>query len=286
MRMGKIGIVIKDVINYRHPETYQQELNCQCRVAVLPMSILLALSWIPFSFLDRAIHPDTAPIFYIRWGLPVIAFIGLIFQLIPYPKSWKSFFAKNKSYVLAFLIMGYLQLSTSLILGLVTADPIYMGSYSSVILLLPLLPFKVKHSLMLFGLSLGIFIILGSISGMDFDSSREIYGLFNLVSASGIALVAIFILDMMRKNHYLRSLVIQRKRDEKVRLFFQKYGISSREQEIAYLIIEGKSNREIEDKLYISIKTVRNHIYNIYQKMDVNSRLQFINLINNIKNKT
>jgi DNA-binding CsgD family transcriptional regulator len=283
--MGKIGIVIKDVINYRHPETYLQELNCQCRVAVLPMSILLALSWIPFSFLDRAIHPETVSIFYIRWGLPLIAFIGMIFQLIHYPKSWKSFFAKNKSYVLAFLIMGYLQLSTSLILGLVTADPIYMGSYSLVILLLPLLPFKVKHSLMLFGLSLAIFIILGSISGMDFDSSREIYGLFNLVSAFSIALVAIFILDMMRKNYYLRSIVLQRRRDENIGLFFEKHGISSREQEIARLIIEGKSNKEIEDKLYISLKTVRNHIYNIYQKLDVKSRLQFINLINNIKSK-
>ena len=285
MKMGKIGIVIKDVINYRHPETYLQELNCQCRVAVLPMSILLALSWIPFSFLDRAIHPKIISIFYIRWGLPLIAFIGMIFQLIPYPKSWKFFFAKNKSYVLAFLIMGYLQLSTSFILGLVAADPIYMGSYSLVILLLPLLPFKVKHSLILFGLSLAIFIIFGSISGMNFDSGKEIYGLFNLISAFSIALVSIFILDMMRKNYYLRSIVVQRRRDENIRLFFEKHGISSREQEISRLIIEGKSNKDIEDKLYISLKTVRNHIYNIYQKLDVKSRLQFVNLINNIKSK-
>lgn len=74
---------------------------------------------------------------------------------------------------------------------------------------------------------------------------------------------------------------------------FDKYNISKREQEILELILNGKSNREIEDMLYISIHTVKNHIYNIYQKLGVNSRYQLVHFftksvgvfVRNVKNK-
>ena len=37
-----------------------------------------------------------------------------------------------------------------------------------------------------------------------------------------------------------------------------------------------KTNKEIKDQLFISYNTVKNHIYNIYQKLGVNSRSQMI----------
>lgn len=55
--------------------------------------------------------------------------------------------------------------------------------------------------------------------------------------------------------------------------------ISKREQEIIQLILEGMTNAEIEKKLYISPHTVKNHIYNIYQKLGVKNRVQISNLI-------
>jgi ligand-binding sensor domain-containing protein/DNA-binding CsgD family transcriptional regulator len=57
------------------------------------------------------------------------------------------------------------------------------------------------------------------------------------------------------------------------------YGLTAREQEILRLILQGASNKDIERKLFISASTVRNHIYNIYQKLGVRSRLELINLI-------
>ena len=60
----------------------------------------------------------------------------------------------------------------------------------------------------------------------------------------------------------------------------RKYNISKREKEIIELILSGKSNREIEDALFISFNTVKNHIYNIYQKFGVQSRSQLIHHIN------
>lgn len=58
--------------------------------------------------------------------------------------------------------------------------------------------------------------------------------------------------------------------------FFKKYKITRREQEIVNLILRGKDNREIENKLFISLGTVKNHIHNIFQKVGVNNRGQLI----------
>ena len=59
----------------------------------------------------------------------------------------------------------------------------------------------------------------------------------------------------------------------------EKIPITAREEEIVRLIILGESNKDIARKLYISNSTVRNHIYNIYQKLKVKNRLDLINLI-------
>jgi len=60
---------------------------------------------------------------------------------------------------------------------------------------------------------------------------------------------------------------------------YEKYNISKREQDILKLIIDGKSNKEIEDELYISIHTVKNHVYSLYRKLGINTRHQLIHFI-------
>jgi DNA-binding CsgD family transcriptional regulator len=51
-----------------------------------------------------------------------------------------------------------------------------------------------------------------------------------------------------------------------------RYGLTEREKEIIVLILEGRSNKEIEKRLFISHHTVRNHIHNIFEKTGVKSR--------------
>ncbi len=60
---------------------------------------------------------------------------------------------------------------------------------------------------------------------------------------------------------------------------FAQFEISQRERKIILLMLEGKSNAEIEKELFISLHTVKNHIYNIYRKLKVKNRLQMSNLI-------
>ena len=50
--------------------------------------------------------------------------------------------------------------------------------------------------------------------------------------------------------------------------------LSKREIEIIVLVSEGLSNKEIAEKLFLSTKTIKSHLYNIYQKLNVSNRRQ------------
>lgn len=52
------------------------------------------------------------------------------------------------------------------------------------------------------------------------------------------------------------------------------FQITHRENEVLMLLVEGYSNQEIAEKLHISAHTVKNHITNIYKKLDVTDRYQ------------
>lgn len=47
--------------------------------------------------------------------------------------------------------------------------------------------------------------------------------------------------------------------------------LSEREMEVLKCIVNGMSNKEIADKLYLSIRTVETHRYNIKRKLNINS---------------
>ncbi len=50
--------------------------------------------------------------------------------------------------------------------------------------------------------------------------------------------------------------------------------LTQREYEVLTLIAEGLNNKDIADTLYISEKTVKNHVSNIFRKINVNDRTQ------------
>jgi DNA-binding NarL/FixJ family response regulator len=59
---------------------------------------------------------------------------------------------------------------------------------------------------------------------------------------------------------------------EKTNEYFQE--LSKREQEILEQLSKGYRYKEIADQLFLSIETVRTHIRNIYEKLQVNSRVE------------
>ena len=52
------------------------------------------------------------------------------------------------------------------------------------------------------------------------------------------------------------------------------FGLSERELEILHYVVRGSSNREIGLLLFISEKTVKNHLSSIYRKLEVEDRTQ------------
>ncbi len=61
--------------------------------------------------------------------------------------------------------------------------------------------------------------------------------------------------------------------------FVSTFGVTGREREIIGRLLEGQGTKEIADGLFISAKTVENHVYNIYQKLGVRNRVQLFQLI-------
>jgi len=52
--------------------------------------------------------------------------------------------------------------------------------------------------------------------------------------------------------------------------------LSKRELEILNLLARGYSNQEIATKLFVSVSTVKTHIQNLFEKLDVKRRIQAV----------
>jgi DNA-binding NarL/FixJ family response regulator len=52
--------------------------------------------------------------------------------------------------------------------------------------------------------------------------------------------------------------------------------ITKREEEVLQLVADGLSTPEVAERLYISLKTVKNHLASIYQKLDSRDRTQAV----------
>jgi DNA-binding NarL/FixJ family response regulator len=50
--------------------------------------------------------------------------------------------------------------------------------------------------------------------------------------------------------------------------------LTQRESEVARLVADGYSNKEVGNRLSISEQTVKNHIQSIFRKLDLNNRVE------------
>lgn len=57
------------------------------------------------------------------------------------------------------------------------------------------------------------------------------------------------------------------------------YKLSKREKEVLKLLADGFRNKEIAEKLFLSTHTVKSHIFHIYEKLHVQSRVEALNKV-------
>ncbi len=57
------------------------------------------------------------------------------------------------------------------------------------------------------------------------------------------------------------------------------YNLTKRENEILEQLAKGYRYKEIADRFFLSIETVRSHVHHIYEKLQVSSRTDALNKI-------
>jgi DNA-binding NarL/FixJ family response regulator len=57
----------------------------------------------------------------------------------------------------------------------------------------------------------------------------------------------------------------------------EAYSLTAREKEVIGLIAKGKIEKEVAAELFLSLKTVKTHISNIYEKLQVHTRVEALN---------
>jgi DNA-binding NarL/FixJ family response regulator len=78
----------------------------------------------------------------------------------------------------------------------------------------------------------------------------------------------------------LQSLVLKYS-EAKEKLPPNLVALSKREYEVLLFIAEGLSDKEIADKIFVSVNTVKTHVRRIYDKLLVNSRMEATKMLNN-----
>lgn len=94
------------------------------------------------------------------------------------------------------------------------------------------------------------------------------------------------ILNVLLRNEQNTAAVEEKKSDNKIEennslTNMKEFGLTGREEEIAILICEELSNKQIADRLFISETTVKKHSSNIYKKTGVGNREQLKNVLKN-----
>jgi DNA-binding CsgD family transcriptional regulator len=117
-----------------------------------------------------------------------------------------------------------------------------------------------------------------------FDHSFEIYIGFIAVIFTALGIWLALKLSKPKPDSYrVETVVVEKEvyisRNENFVLdtsLVAQLELSKRELEILNLLAQGHSNQEIAAKLYISLSTVKTHIQNLFEKLDVKRRIQAV----------
>ncbi len=96
------------------------------------------------------------------------------------------------------------------------------------------------------------------------------------------------VVNVLILKYWIKSIKENKQSDQKmidssIEAIYAQYNISKREKEIISYIVKGLNNDEICETLFISKNTVKRHVYNIFKKMDVKTRLELVTFLNNNK---
>ncbi|WP_321372145.1 helix-turn-helix transcriptional regulator [uncultured Draconibacterium sp.] len=99
-----------------------------------------------------------------------------------------------------------------------------------------------------------------------------------------IEAVIIFVLIVILYGFYRQLQKIRDRENNPVNNMKSLYdGLTLKQQEILGLLVEGKTNKEIAQELFVELSTVKTHINNIYRQLNVSTRKDAVDFYRSIK---
>lgn len=265
----------------------------------LAVFLYLVTKYLFVNFPDSIFTDPKSGFYTIVFLIATLVEIGLIYSFVCVVLGLKGL--ENSNNLNRFFTLGLILVGIGYIIGITT----YMNTGSNTWIMMMYMGVVLVAAIVI--LSANIYLILQkSISANSHNTrnnkalkSKRAFGWFNQVGyvvffgsaalsesvnlyVSASALLILNLVPILWLSKFFVRDYVKFSPDENLQFLdvaLQKYQISNREREIIELILQGKSNREIEGVLFISYNTVKNHIYNLYQKLGVKSRGQLINFI-------
>ena len=128
-----------------------------------------------------------------------------------------------------------------------------------------------KKTILVFGLLITALLVLfqlGKYRMFEGDISSEM--------VISIAAILFFGLGIYFRNRWNKEEQLPTKDGEIDYAKVNELDLSKREMEVLQELVNGLSNKEIAEKLFISESTTKTHVSNIYSKLNVNRRSQAI----------
>jgi DNA-binding CsgD family transcriptional regulator len=89
--------------------------------------------------------------------------------------------------------------------------------------------------------------------------------------------------SVLNQTGELTGVIVFVKEDPTIGEFKKQYSITDRQLDIILMVVTGVSNRQISEKLSIAEKTVENHLFNIYNKLGIENKIELFNIAQKYK---
>ena len=95
-----------------------------------------------------------------------------------------------------------------------------------------------------------------------------------IIIAALLFVVTVFLFAQLYQALYVPAAAVRKTERELFEQFSIRHDLSAREQEVFRCLLEGSTNAEIAQKLFVSESTVKFHVHNLLQKTGASSRAQ------------
>jgi len=115
-----------------------------------------------------------------------------------------------------------------------------------------------------------------SINSNEASSIAKYTKAFLWMSLAANLLLSFFLLKLLSVNRKIKNESKHKVAPEND--YSSRKNLTKKEQEVLELIIAGKTNQEIANKLFVELSTIKTHVNNLYRKTGISNRKQLVEL--------